>query len=213
MIRAGWLVSFACLLAPAALSAQTAPAPQSSFGLKLGKVPEVVFSQLPQLPKDHGVLVEDVSPDSPAWRGGLRRHDIVLSLETKPVASAEKLLEDLHGAEQVTEVIVFRSGREVRLKFAPHAEPATAMPLKGFIKPGGPPAVRVQAQPLDKGRLNITLQFYSDNSGKLEQPSYVGELPDIERQIQAHARDRRLPPSVVDLVEVALKRLRNLEQK
>ena len=43
------------------------------------------------LARDHGVIVSDVDPDSPADRAGVKRGDIVLSLDGKTVLSANQL--------------------------------------------------------------------------------------------------------------------------
>src|SRR5436309_3222151 len=91
MIRGGLLLVL--FLVPMNLRAQTMDA---SLGLTLGKVPEALYAQVPPLPKNQGVLVEAVEPNSPAWRGGLRRFDIILATETansqpEPEAVADHL--------------------------------------------------------------------------------------------------------------------------
>src|SRR5207253_2421691 len=90
MIR-GSAMTFLVLMG-ASLRAQ---APEASFGLTLGSVPEALYAQMP-LPKDQGVLVEAVEPHSPAWRGGLRRFDIIMSLDAAaPRQDAKAITEQL----------------------------------------------------------------------------------------------------------------------
>jgi C-terminal processing protease CtpA/Prc len=213
MARPGlWSIFF---LLSAGLSAQP---PDPSFGLKLGKVPEILYAQVPLLPKDQGILVEAVEPHSPAWRGGLRKFDVIVSLDAKPAADAKGLDDKLQHAKagQNVEVTLFRAGREMVLAFDAHRKEMTPeneyLTPKGFIKPGGPPAVTIQLQPMDKGRLNLVLSFYSNNSGKMERLAYNGQLEDIEHQIQTDTRAQRLPERVQDLVEVALRRVRTINQ-
>ena len=114
---------------------------------------------------------------------------------------------------------LFRAGREMLLAFAAHRQDDGKEQLangvsapKALIKPGGPPAVTIQFQPMDNGRLNLVLSFYSDNSGKMESLAYRGALGDIEQQIHTDAREKRLPERVQDLVEVALRRVRTINQ-
>jgi len=211
MPRSGALV-LALLLAPSSLFAQE-PA-----GFKLAKVPDAVYAQFPQLPSHHGILIEVLDPQSPAHRGGLRRFDIVLSIHTKALdarlpaefAALAKLL--AAPPKEPALLSVLRGGKNLALEFPSSEKSADLPPPKGFMKPGGPPAVSVEAQPLEKGRLNLVVRFYADNSSKLEQRSYEGALDDIEQQLHAHAREHRLPENVVDLVDVALKRIRKLNE-
>jgi hypothetical protein len=206
-------LSFVFLFVAGSLFAQT---PEPSFGLKLGKVPEAVYAQVPQLPKSQGILVEAVQPNSPAWRGGLRPFDVIVSMDTKPLADYKAVDEKLHQLRpgQSAWVTLFRAGREMLLAFDAHRKEDGKEHLmpKGLIKPGGPPAVTIQFQPVDNGRLNLVLSFYSDNAGKMESLAYNGPLGDIEQQIHTDAREKRLPDRVQDLVEVALKRVRTINQ-
>ena len=193
-----------------------AQAPDPSLGMKLGKVPEALYAQVPQLPKNQGILVEAVQPNSPAWRGGLRSFDIIVSVDSKPLADAKTADEKLHQLKpgQSVGVTLFRAGREMVLAFDVHRKEDSNEYLtpKGLIKAGGPPAVTIQLQPMDNGRLNLVLIFYSDNSGKMEHLAYKGPLGDIEQQIHADAREKHLPDRVQDLVEVALTRVRTINQ-
>jgi len=49
------------------------------------------------LPRDHGVIVADVSPDGPAQRAGLKRKDIILTLDGQRVISAGQLENRIYG--------------------------------------------------------------------------------------------------------------------
>src|SRR5438552_15762381 len=86
-------MSLVLLLISTRLLAQSS---ETSFGLKLAKVPEAVYAQVPQLPKNQGILVEAVRPNSPAWRGGLRPFDVIVSVDTKPLADSTAVDEKLH---------------------------------------------------------------------------------------------------------------------
>ena len=200
------------LLLPANLVAQ---APDSSFGLKLGRVPEPLLAHLPALPKSHAVMAEAVEPNSPAWRGGIRRFDVIVSLDDQPPADP-KAAEEKIRRDAGARVTLFRAGREMVLAFDAN-RPANAVESeylapKGTIKSEGPPSVSIQLQPMDNGRVHLVLTFYSTNSGKMERLAYDGPLADIEQQIHIDARDKRLPDRVQDLMEVALQRARTISK-
>src|SRR5438270_6277829 len=158
-------LSLAFLILASGLRAQ---APEVPFGLKLGKVPEVVYAQVPQLSNNQGILVEAAEPDSPAWRGGLRPFDVIVALDAQPLADSRGVVEKLHQLRpgQSAAVTLFRAGREMVLAFdAHHKEDAhDNWSPKALLKPGGPPAVTIHLQTMSSGRLNLILSYYSDNS-------------------------------------------------
>src|SRR5205085_8917318 len=134
MIRSGAFM--VVLLLSAGLRAQ---APEVPFGLTLGKVPEALYAQMPPLPKDQGVIVEAVEPNSPAWRGGLRRFDIIMSLNSAKTPADVNALADKLKQVKSAKVTVLRAGREVLLSFdanrkdnAPDKDPLAP---KSFLKP------------------------------------------------------------------------------
>lgn len=188
----------------------------SISGLTLGPVPDVVYAQTPDLPMGMGVLVENVATDSAGFRGGLRKHDILVTFAGKPLGNAVSAHEKFAKIEagQIVQLTLFRGGKEKALPFTlPKSDQpglnAYALP-KGFLKTGSPPAVSIQAQPMDNGKLDVTILFYADSAGKLERLHFVGPIAEVENSFQAEARDRQLPVRVVDLVDVALRRLRVL---
>ncbi len=81
-----------------------------------------------------GVLIEDVTPGSPAERAGLRRYDVVTAVEGRGIQGTAELIRDIAAREPGTRVAVqlVREGREqdveVQLAERPpreEAEPAT----------------------------------------------------------------------------------------
>src|SRR5262245_12381427 len=61
------------------------------LGILCAQVPEVVYDQVPQLPREHGVVVSHVLPDSPAAKAGLRRNDILLKYGDEAVRDCEQV--------------------------------------------------------------------------------------------------------------------------
>jgi beta-lactamase regulating signal transducer with metallopeptidase domain len=91
-------------------------------GVRLGVTAErpgqVLADQL-DLPKGQGLVIEDVQPNSPAARAGLKPHDILLEIGGKPVPSnvqdLVKLLAE-HKPGEAFDVLVLRKGKKETIK-------------------------------------------------------------------------------------------------
>jgi beta-lactamase regulating signal transducer with metallopeptidase domain len=95
------------------------------------------------LPKDQGVVVEDVLPDSAAAKAGIKPHDIILELNGKMVPSKlEDFLKQLEEIKANTPVdaVVMRKGKKETVKgiSLPEAKDVPAAPNG---RPGRVPAV------------------------------------------------------------------------
>ena len=62
-------------------------APKPVLGVTISAVPPVLRTQL-SVKEGEGVVVEEVLPDTPAARLGLKRHDVILSVNGAPVEGA-----------------------------------------------------------------------------------------------------------------------------
>ncbi len=69
------------------------------------------------LPRDHGVIVSDVVPDGPADRSGLKRRDIILSLDGQKLVTAGQLENHIYRrpAGDKLELRVLRGQDELKL--------------------------------------------------------------------------------------------------
>jgi serine protease Do len=103
------------------------------LGVRVRKPSETLVDQL-DLPRGQGLVLEEVGPNSPAARAGLKAHDILLELAGKPVPSdvggLRKLLADVK-ANTPIDAVVLRKGRKETIKGlslpeARAAEPADA---------------------------------------------------------------------------------------
>lgn len=76
-------------------------------------------------PRDRGVLVDAVRPDSPAARAGLRVGDIVTDVDGDAAKSASGVLEALSDRKKGDEVpvVAFRSGQRVELRARLDSDP------------------------------------------------------------------------------------------
>jgi hypothetical protein len=104
---------------------------EGRLGLRVARPGDDLVDQL-NLAQGEGLVVEDVRPDSPAARAGLRLHDLLLGLDGKPVPADgrrfARLVEELR-ADAPVDAVVLRKGKK--------------QTLAGLVLPGVPPAGRV----------------------------------------------------------------------
>lgn len=76
-------------------------------------------------PRDRGVLIDAVRPDSPAARAGLRVGDIVTDVDGDAAKSASDVLDALSDRKRGDEVpvVAFRSGQRVELRAKLDSDP------------------------------------------------------------------------------------------
>jgi len=69
------------------------------------------------LPETTGVLVVRVTPDTPALGSGLRRGDVIVEIDGKPITTADRLqkLVDRSGVEKVLQVKLIRNNQTLQL--------------------------------------------------------------------------------------------------
>lgn len=181
----------------------------------LAPVPKVLYTHLPQLPRDQGLVVNKIVTGTPLERINVQQFDILLSYDGQALRSAEQFyrLTQTAKPEHKAPLTLVRGGKEMTLDVV--LTPATtttpytmsASPpanIKGALKPGGPPAVAIECTPLDDGKLQVILGYYMEHGSKLQTQTYEGSLVQIEQQV----RDSQLPARVQELVDVAIKRLK-----
>jgi membrane-associated protease RseP (regulator of RpoE activity) len=98
-----------------AASAQTqVPVTRGYLGVTIERLPEPVRAQLPEaIPREQGLLVEQVIQDSPAARAGLQPFDILLRYNDQKLFSPEQLtrLVGSDNAGQPVKLTVVRGGK------------------------------------------------------------------------------------------------------
>jgi S1-C subfamily serine protease len=109
-------------LEPRALSSQ-----ESRLGVQLGQPGATLVNQLDLL-RDQGMVVEEVGPNAPAAKAGLKQHDILLEVDGKPVPSKRDEFDKLLGgieANRKVEAAVMRKGKKETIKglTLPEAKP------------------------------------------------------------------------------------------
>jgi hypothetical protein len=91
---------------------------EARLGAKLREPSAAMIDQL-DLPKDQGMVLADVGPNSPAAKAGLKANDILLEVNGKALSSkkdeADKVLAGV-GANKEVDVVVMRKGKKETLK-------------------------------------------------------------------------------------------------
>ena len=108
-----------CFVAPLSLvHAQRTPDSSTEekgtyLGVLISPVPEVLYDQLPELPRGQGVVVTHVLPDSPAAKAGLRRHDILLEYDDQKIRDGEQFarLIQVDKPDRKVRLTLLRGGR------------------------------------------------------------------------------------------------------
>jgi hypothetical protein len=103
---------------PHAPEPRTLSSQESRLGVQLGQPGATLVNQL-DLPRDQGMVVEEVGPNAPAAKAGLKQHDILLEVDGKPVPSKrdefDKLLDGIEANRKV-EAVVMRKGKKETFK-------------------------------------------------------------------------------------------------
>lgn len=221
------LVLLGSLAVCAAVTAQpphdTAPSASKAIttgGLRLLALPEFFYKHVTTagLRPGHGVLIDQIDPDSRAAADGLQLHDILVTFDgaaIRDTAHFQKLLQAIPPEKRVALGLI-REGKAMRLSAA--LTPATAadssttvtVPPSASAKPVGPPAVSVEAQALDGNKLRITFVFDSAEKGKLDRLECSGSIDEIRKRVTELNRQNRIPANVQDLVGAALDRIKAL---
>ena len=91
------------------------------IGIMLGDLPELARQQL-QL--EHGLVVEDVVPDSPAAKAEIKRFDVLVQAGDKPLHEPADILKAVEAAkESELPVVLIRTGDRLTLKVTPTKRP------------------------------------------------------------------------------------------
>jgi beta-lactamase regulating signal transducer with metallopeptidase domain len=119
-------------------------ASEGRLGVHAQKPNPALADQL-SLPENQGVLIEEVRPDSPAAKAGIKVHDILLEFNGKPVPNdIQKLRQmvDEVKADSKVDAVVLRKGKKETITgiTLPEAKPATPPLPPGARRFGGPDA-------------------------------------------------------------------------
>lgn len=114
--------------------------PESRFGAMVSRPNKVLVDQL-ELPKDQGLVIENVIANKPAAKAGLKPSDILLEIDGKAVSSRPGAFgKQVAGLKAKTpvDVVVMRKGKKETIKGLELPEvTAAGMPNGFFPNPGG----------------------------------------------------------------------------
>jgi hypothetical protein len=100
---------------------EAAPASEYWIGIGLGELVDIVKEQLGL---EHGLLVDDVLPDSPALAAGFKKNDILVKVGDKALADPLDLVKAVEEAKETELSIgVLRGGKETTIKVTPAKRP------------------------------------------------------------------------------------------
>ncbi|MEM8884101.1 MAG: S1C family serine protease [Planctomycetota bacterium] len=93
---------------------------RADFGVKLQPISEALAAQLPGVPQGAG-SVSFVAPDGPAAKAGVRRHDLLLSVNGKPLPDIHRLRETLCTSEpgKAVKLEIMREGKKLERTVTP----------------------------------------------------------------------------------------------
>ena len=173
---------------------QTTQIQKTWLGVSLAPMPQVLSKQLGDLiPENQGVMIQSVSPNSPAAKAGLQAYDILLSLNDQKLYSAQQLA-GLIASNKADDEVTFklvRNGKsevqQVKLDARSVAlSPMSRAPAYGFnngfgsgfgqgfnspffSRPFAAPVLpqgTTPLQPNGKGKVNVMQQFESISINK-----------------------------------------------
>jgi hypothetical protein len=108
-------------------------APTGRLGVQIA-APSATLADQVDLPKGQGIVIEEVVPDSPAAKAGIKAHDVLLEVDGKVVPSdpvaAARMVSGLKAGRAV-EAVVLRHGRRETLKGLKLLAPKKTDPAAG----------------------------------------------------------------------------------
>jgi membrane-associated protease RseP (regulator of RpoE activity) len=184
------------------LAVQNEPPIQLSeywMGLECYRVPEVLRAQL-NLPKDQGLAVASVLPDSPAAKAGIQAHDVLVKAGDKPLGKVQDLIEAVDAAKDKPLTLeLVRGGKTMKLDVTPAKRPEGAMAAPGAPAPGMEwEQMRKwieRMRPGEEGRPPLRFRFFSP--GVILPPDAAAQPPLPEGMSIAITRQGKEPAKIV----------------
>ncbi len=154
---------------PGQMNVQLAQVSKYMIGVFSKPADDALRAQL-DLPEGVGLVLEDVSEDSPAAKAGLQKYDLLISADGNELKSMSDLVKAVKEAGENDRAIQFqlvRRGKEMTIEVKPIERPGAEAAVgnwRGLIAPGR--GVNLDVQELGPG---IILDLDDDLSEELEQ--------------------------------------------
>jgi len=194
--------------------AQTPMQPQSPIsgppwlGVAIGPVPEEVQAQLPDgIEQNQGLMVMQVVPGSPAEKGGIRKHDVLLTYNGEKLFAPTDLVKRVRSAsagDKVTlEVVRHGKPTKVEVTLESRQPPARLRPRMApppLQAPPSPISPKVESRSWESfqslsvvknpdGKYSAVVEFL-DNDGNKKRFEYEGTRDEISAQVK---KEKELP--------------------
>lgn len=153
---------------------------------RLGIVPLAISPGLREAfgaPAEHGVLVDRVSPDSPAAKAGIRPGDVIAEVDGEPVEGRDDVVRAIADKKAGDPVVmhVFRNRQSLVIAAKLEEDPAPAM--------FGPDADE-EEEDLPGGGKRWSLRWHGDGDDPMPMPDFALPLPSgsarrLEERIEA----------------------------
>lgn len=128
------------------------------IGIALAELPDVVKKQLGI---EHGLVVGDAMPDSPAAKAGFEKHDILLKVGDKVLKEPADLVNAVDEAQETEmSIALLRGGKELTLKVTPIKRADVQETRVIRLDAAAPAELRVEIQ-----RLEEALRSLKDKAG------------------------------------------------
>ena len=190
------------------------------IGLELAPAEETLRAQL-KLPEGQGVVVTNVIDDSPAAKAGIQKHDVMLILDYKPVASSDELRAKVQEVgEKPAGIKLIREGKPISIQVTPqkHTAQEDQETLSRFIVKQGkleqpliwdvvrPAAIagkfRVHAGQGRRGLVTDDLALAAepaDPQSRLQE--LIDQVKELQKKVEALSEDLKKPTPVKDSPE------------
>jgi len=123
-----------------------------------------------------GAMVQDVSPQSPAERAGLRPYDVIVDVDGRAVEGNEELIRDISGRQPgtVSRLDVLRDGRRQTLTVKLAERPRRGDEFDGAADALGAPSPAPKPEPTDGPPLGISVRDVDNGVlGRIEVPTSI----------------------------------------
>jgi hypothetical protein len=157
-----------------------------------------------------GAVITFVLSQSPAAKADLRRNDILIGYDRKAIRDGDHLAELIRKdkPKRKVQLLVLRGEKklnvEVTLALGTALKPADREDSRGKTGTRAAAQVSVWATPLDTGKVNLTVEYYTaEGNRKTFTCDEAGELT---------TELRKLPERERNLVRVALQRLKSYSE-
>ncbi|RTZ73772.1 MAG: hypothetical protein DSZ00_05655 [Gammaproteobacteria bacterium] len=196
---------------------QVAPPPPATMsepawlGVAIGPVPQAVQAQLPDTIVDNqGLMVVRVVPGSPAEKGGIKQHDVLLTYNGEKLFAPSDLVKRVHNAKPGDKIKleVIRHGKPVTVEVelesrqppAHLRRPPSPPPMQA---PRGPGAPQVESRVWESfqslsvvknpdGKYSAVVEFL-DSDGNKKRFEYEGTRDEISTQVR---KEKELPSAL-----------------